>query len=440
MSPGSRGRPSKVGPGLDEPLDVVGGVGDDVVAPQRHRWLGARPLAELGAPHHPQPERLPGADQSRLGEVRLDRVHDDAFLAELGAVQHGVEGVEQRTVRAPVDAEGLGGRRRLRGLEVGDDVTAAEGVDRLLGVTDQHHRGGLGEGPLEDLPLHRVGVLELVDQHELPPVLHPPPRGRRGVLQRVGELAEQVVVAEHAEASLAPLHLLEHLGREADARRRRRVGRLGQHRRRLDHRTRVADDGARELERSSAGPRRRLLGAEAGEVEVVDGLGGQLLEVLDERRGGVGVAGHAEAAEHELAELVDGGDGGGVERHERRGQPVEPRRELGVVGGEQPVVQPVVGVAARRVAEQLDGLVELAAYALAQLLARRPRERDDEHLVEADVARRDVLGDQGGDGPGLAGAGARLEQRGAGPQVGGDVEGLQGRHLRSPGSARGRRR
>ena len=67
-----------------------------------------------------------------------------------------------------------------RGREVGDDVAAAEGVDRLLGVADQHHRGVAREGAVEDLPLHRVGVLELVDQHDLPPLPHP----RRGPARR----------------------------------------------------------------------------------------------------------------------------------------------------------------------------------------------------------------------------------------------------------------
>ena len=53
-------------------------------------------------------------------------------------------------------------------LEVGVDVGAAEGVDRLLGVTDEHERRVAVEGAVEHAPLHRVGVLELVDQHDRP--------------------------------------------------------------------------------------------------------------------------------------------------------------------------------------------------------------------------------------------------------------------------------
>ena len=53
------------------------------------------------------------------------------------------------------------------GREVGVDVGAAEGVDRLLGVADQDERRlAVAEGALDDLPLDRVGVLELVDQDD----------------------------------------------------------------------------------------------------------------------------------------------------------------------------------------------------------------------------------------------------------------------------------
>ena len=135
--------------------------------------------------------------------------------------------VEQRLVAAPVDAERLAVGRRSRPPEVGDDVAAAEGVDRLLGVADQHHRRVPGERPVEHLPLHRVGVLELVDQHDLPALPHP--RAGRGVrvVERVGELAEQVVVAEHAEPPLAPVHLGAHRAGEARPARAAGVGRLG---------------------------------------------------------------------------------------------------------------------------------------------------------------------------------------------------------------------
>jgi hypothetical protein len=62
------------------------------------------------------------------------------------------------------------------GVEVGVHIGAAEGIDRLFGVADQHQPGATStgtavidgradtEGLFYDLPLDRVGVLELVDQ------------------------------------------------------------------------------------------------------------------------------------------------------------------------------------------------------------------------------------------------------------------------------------
>ena len=87
-------------------------------------------------------------------------------VAQLRATHQRLEGRHQRRVAAPVV-----GQRRLRsggacGSQIGEHVTAAEGVDRLLGVADQNQRCVPGEGQPQDVPLHRVGVLELVDQDE----------------------------------------------------------------------------------------------------------------------------------------------------------------------------------------------------------------------------------------------------------------------------------
>ena len=68
------------------------------------------------------------------------------------------------------------------------------------------------------------------------------------------------------------------------------------------------------------------------------------------------------------------------------------------------------------------GLDQLGPDPLAQLLAGRAAERHDQHLLERRDALGDVAGDQGADGPGLAGAGAGLEQGGAGRQRVADVE------------------
>ena len=58
-------------------------------------------------------------------------------------------------------------RGRARRVEVGVDVGAAEGVDRLFGVADEHERrAAVAERAAHDAPLDRVGVLELVDEHD----------------------------------------------------------------------------------------------------------------------------------------------------------------------------------------------------------------------------------------------------------------------------------
>ena len=139
-----------------------------------------------------------------------------------------------------------------------------------------------------------------------------------------------------------------------------------------------------------------------------------------------------ERPEHRLAELMGGRDRGGVERRERVAQPEPPKPDLGGVGGEQVGDHGMVSVGRRRVGECALGPDQLLAHPFAQLLARSPTERDHQELVERDALLGDVAGHQGGDGEGLAGAGARLEQGGAGRQRPGQVEGL---HHQLPCSA-----
>ena len=94
-------------------------------------------------------------------------------VAEFGAAQHGLQPIHQCTVAAPVLAECLSHARGFGGCQIRDDVPAAERVDGLLGIADQDQRRPAGEGAIDHLPLHRVGVLELVDHHDRPPLMHP---------------------------------------------------------------------------------------------------------------------------------------------------------------------------------------------------------------------------------------------------------------------------
>ncbi len=248
--------------------------------------------------------------------------------------------------------------------------------------------------------------------------------GRRRRPSAVREPAQQVVVGQDAEPPLAPLDLGAYRARErhpGDGHRAPRVG-LG-----------AAPPAGRRPPCGRARARRRGRTAalccsppNRREVEVVDDLDDELVERLDQGRAGVGVAGDAERAQHELAELVGGRDGGRVEGGQRVAQPPARRTARSASStssrcGEQRVV----GVGRAGSASARSASTSCGAHPLAQLLAGRPAEGDDEHLVERRHALGDVARHQRADGERLAGAGAGLEQGGPGRQRPGEVEGLR---------------
>ncbi len=384
----------------------------------------AGPAPEGLAAHRPQAQRRGhrGAQEAALLVVGGDRVHDDLLVAELGAGEELLGGLEQGAVAAPVDRQGLVPVGAAGRGEVRRDVAAAEGVDGLLGVADQHHGRHAAERAVEHGPLHRVGVLELVDEHQLPALLHAAAGRGAGLLEGVGELDQQVVVGQHAQAALAQVELVAHGSGEGHPPPGRGGG-VGVGR--LEAGLGVADGGPCDGQGVGVAEDRVALGVGEGpQVEVVDDLAQQVVEVLDEPGPGVGVAGDAQRLEHQGAELVGGGDGGRVEAGERLEDAAVAHLPVAPVADQQ--AQQVgagghVGVPGQGPL----GLDELGPDPFAQLLAGGPPERHHEHVVEAGGALDDVAGDQGADGPGLAGAGAGLEQRGGarGGQVGrADVE------------------
>ncbi len=406
----------------EEPAYVERQVARDVRSHLADRERAAAAAPEGLAPHDAQPERVGhrGALQARGGVMGGDVVHDDAVVPQGGAGQQGLQRVEERRIAAAVDREGLADPGGLGGPEVGGDVAAAEGVDRLLGVADQHHRGVAGEGPVEHVPLHRVGVLELVDEHDLPARPHPLGGGAVRLVEGVGELGEQVVVGEDPESALAPVELLADRAREADlAPRDRRAVLVG----RLEPGLGVADRRPGDRHRLLMGERRLGVG-ERPQVEVVDGLLDEVVEVLDQPCSRVAVAGDAQRVEHHRAELVGGRDRRRVEAGERLGDPAVPAPPIvGAPGAQQRDQVGVAHPAGRRVLRQHAlGLHELGAHPLAQLLAGRAAERHDEHLLEPGDPLGHVPRHERADRPGLAGAGAGLEQHGAGGQRVGDRE------------------
>jgi hypothetical protein len=70
----------------------------------------------------------------------------------------------------------------LHCIQIGEDVRAAESVDRLLGVADQDQCGVVVKGPPQDLPLDGIGVLKLIDHDDAVA----PPEPLRGGLSMIG--------------------------------------------------------------------------------------------------------------------------------------------------------------------------------------------------------------------------------------------------------------
>ena len=206
--------------GGEQRLHVGREVGRDERAQVVHRDGAGAADPERVAGDHPQPERVVGraprpADESRVAP-RPARTTMSSWPRAAPSRTRSSRCTRGR-VAAVVGVEGEQRVGPVAGPQVGDDVAAAEGVDRLLGVADQHQRHPADERALDHLPLHRVGVLELVDHDDRPAPAHPV-AGRRVVgLERDREPGQQVVEAEDAEQPLAPLEL-------ADARRRRTRG------------------------------------------------------------------------------------------------------------------------------------------------------------------------------------------------------------------------
>ena len=131
----------------------------------------------------------------------------------------------------------------------------------------------------------------------------------------MGQAGQKVVVAEDPAQPFTPVEFGREVSREGKPDRGRTVG----------MRVCRAQFDAR-LTGDRAGHRQGVGAVEFGlvgqtpevlQVEIVDGLGHQVFETLDQFDAGVGVAGHAQRFQDVAAELVDGGDGGGVESGQR---------------------------------------------------------------------------------------------------------------------------
>ncbi len=139
----------------------------------------------------------------------FDGRHDDLRIAQGGTPEQVGQSAHHPRVAAVVDRQRehrVG--RRDRG-QVCHHIGVAEGIDRLLGVADQHHGGAAHESPLDDRPLGQVGVLELVDQHEREPARQrlAGERAGVGVDQGRAQARHHVVEPVDAEQPLATIEL-----------------------------------------------------------------------------------------------------------------------------------------------------------------------------------------------------------------------------------------
>ncbi len=346
-----------------------------------------------------------------------DGAYDDARIAECGAAEQRVETVEQCLVAAPVPGQGRALLGEFGGLQVGLHVGATEGVDRLLGIADQHQRRRVVEREPQHLPLHRVGVLELVDQHGAVAAAQACGGSGSGdrIGQRVAQPREQVLEADDAPGALATVDLGTHrVGEPHPNCRRALIGcvEFGHE----DGLT-VGNSGAGEPPCLVEAHRRRcrVVLTPLAQVEIVDHLRHQVIEVLDQHGAGVEVAGCAEADEHQLAELMDRHDRGRVERRERGDQALSAGDDFDVLSRGEVAQQRVVASARRGDVDKPVARADQAlAHAIAQLLGRGPSERHHQQFVEPPAAFGDVARDERSDGEGLPGACARLEHRRAG--------------------------
>ena len=116
-------------------------------------WCGCRVSPNCLPGHHPQPERRRCAARRRAGVPGGGPSTSRTTMSSWPRAaprEHRLQAVDQRLRRCASWCRGCAAASAvLAGLEVGDDVAAAERVDRLLGVADQHQGGVAGEGALD---------------------------------------------------------------------------------------------------------------------------------------------------------------------------------------------------------------------------------------------------------------------------------------------------
>ncbi|CAB4364813.1 unannotated protein [freshwater metagenome] len=207
------------------------------------------------------------------------------------------------------------------------NIGAAEAIDRLLGVA--HRDEVAGERVLEDLPLHWVGVLELVDEHQLVATVQRLHHGR--AVDRIGDgiaqTGDEIVVPEFLACASPAAHLIHRQVHKFDpafetSRCVVLVRREGAGGRRGDGTGVAEHSGDRPLQFLQHLRRPAVVLRPVEHVRVGDKFGDDEIaaHLVDDLRGAVAEFGvqpdagpQAQLAECLLAETVDRGDGGVVE-------------------------------------------------------------------------------------------------------------------------------
>ena len=278
--------------------DHVGGeVGGDVVARRLVAGEARGGPLDRVARDHPDAQRRAVQPARRVAAGGAHAAVLDPLVAEPRVSEQRVEALEEGLVAAPVGAQRGALARRGGRIEIGVDVGAAEGVDRLLGCrrrsstsvpppapnarcTIRHCSGSVSWNSSTRTTSYRARSRAAVPASAERGV-EPPRAGRRRSSRPAGACAARVPRGPRPRAGGAS---------PAPRRPPARSARRGSRRRR----TRSPPPA-----RDRTAARRR--GGSGGRRQVVDDVLHQVAEILDEGDARLEVSGDAQAAEHLLS-------------------------------------------------------------------------------------------------------------------------------------------
>ncbi len=195
------------------------------VADLRRAELGHKglvvPDAHAVALHQPQVHSRLGftVQLKAQGLVSFRCLHrHEGDLAEHKGVVHlakqRIHAVDHAGSRTPVGIERIVSADFPTRFHVGEDVRAAKGVDRLLGIANQQQRGIrlLPPDAAENTVLLGIGILKLIDHRDRKTLAD---RGRQRLavftVQRLVETAQHVIKAQLAATAFLPRYRLADL-------------------------------------------------------------------------------------------------------------------------------------------------------------------------------------------------------------------------------------